>query len=354
MALLFIAPTHAATDLPPIESDGPQLRTLVLAPGVIAFIRTEPLGLANNANTVAIIGDSDVVVVDSQFTYSATLSVVGTLLGMTDKPVRYLINTHWHDDHVFGNAVWRGAYPGVTIVAHENTREDLATIGKENRKEQLAGGAGAVAMFESAIKEGKAMDGSPMSPEELAAYRSTVAIARTYLAEAPGHDPPLPDLVFRDRLTLFRGGRTIELRYFGEGVTRGDVVVWLPTERIAITGDLVNAPFPFAYGCHPTSWIAALAGIRELKPAYLVPGHGPLQRDLVALDRLSAALTSIREQAIAAVAGGISEEAFRASVSLDAERAAMAGDDKMMKFLFDAYFAGPAAVAAWREAGGKP
>jgi cyclase len=353
LVAIVVAPavtTHAAPPPAPAVIDAPAPFTVEeLAPGVHAVIRAEPLGLANHANSVFIIGDSDVVVVDAQFTWAATEDVVAALRKLTDKPVSALVNTHWHDDHTFGNAVWKRHWPGLEIIAHENTREDLATTAVENRREQVAGGPEAVAMFEGAISRQTAIDGTPMSPEETAAYRSTVDIARQYLVEAPGNDPPLPTIVFRDRLTLFRGGRAIELRWFGEGVTRGDAVVWLPAERIAITGDLFNVPFPFTYGCHPTAWINGLAGIRELNPAILVPGHGLVQRDVAALDRLSAALASIREQAVTAAASGVTDEAFRQSVSLEDFRMAMAGSDKMMNFLFRSYFAGPAAMAAYRE-----
>ncbi|HEX7880961.1 MAG TPA: MBL fold metallo-hydrolase [Candidatus Eisenbacteria bacterium] len=343
-------PTFAAPPPSPAVIDAPSHITIEdLAPGVVAVTRNEPLGLANHANSIFIIGDSSVVVVDAQFTWAATEEVVAALKARTDKPVRYLVNTHWHDDHLFGNTVWRRHYPGVVIVSHEKTREDLSSIGAENRKGQLEGGPEAVTMFEDAMKNKVTMEGTPMSPAELDAYRSTVDIARQYIAEAPGNDPPLPDLVFRDRMTIYQGNRAIELRYFGEGITRGDAVVWLPAEKIAVTGDLFNVPFPFAYGCHPTAWIAALSGIRELGPAILVPGHGPVQRDLIALNRQAAALAAIREAAVTAVANGVTEEAFRQSVTLEDYRQPMTGENKMLGFLFRSYFAGPAAAAAFRE-----
>jgi cyclase len=290
-----------------------------------------------------------VVVVDTQFTRAATEDVVAALRQITDRPVSCLINTHWHDDHTFGNAVWQRAYPGLEIIAHEKTREDLATTAVENRRQQVEGARARWRCSKRPWPKKTAIDGTPMSPDEMAAYRSTVDIARQYLLEAPGNDPPLPTIVFRDRLTLFRGGRTIEVRYFGEGVTRGDAVVWLPAEKIVVTGDLVNVPFPFTYNCHPTAWITALSGIREMAPATLVPGHGLVQHDLSALDRLSGALTTIREQAMTALANGVTEEAFRQSVTLGEYRDVMVGENKMMGFLFRSYFAGPTAVAAFRR-----
>ena len=74
-----------------------------LGDSVYAIIRREPLGFAVNGNTMVIVCDSDVVVVDTDFTREAAQEVIGAIRGITKKPVRFVVNTHWHDDHVMGN-----------------------------------------------------------------------------------------------------------------------------------------------------------------------------------------------------------------------------------------------------------
>jgi len=91
------APSHA-------ESDGFTVEKL--AEGVYAAVRTDPPGLMVDANSLFIVNDADVVVVDAP---EASAELIGTLRKITGKPVTYLINTHWHDDHVIGNAAWRKA-----------------------------------------------------------------------------------------------------------------------------------------------------------------------------------------------------------------------------------------------------
>lgn len=319
-----------------------------LAPGVHAVIRKEPLGLANHANTLFIINENDVVVVDTQFTLEATREVMAALKKLTDKPVSYLVNTHWHDDHTFGNQVWKETYPDIEIIAHERTRVDLAGAAVENRKQQAEGGAEAIAMFEGAVAAGKSLDGSLMSPEERRAYESTIKLARTYVAEVPSFTLTLPTMTVSDKLVLHRGTRTIEIRHLGNGVTRGDAVVWLPREKILVAGDLVNDPFPFAYGGDVTGWIESLSAIRALEPRILVPGHGPVQRDMTILDRLTAAFSTIRTQALADRTNGTTEEDFMKSVALESMRRAMVGDNKMLAFLFRSCFVEPAATSAYR------
>src|SRR3981081_3204563 len=77
----------------------------------------------------------DVIVVDTQSNFGATKEVLAALRKLTDKPVRFVINTHWHDDHVIGNQIYRDAFPAVEFIAHANVRRYLLTKGASNRKQ---------------------------------------------------------------------------------------------------------------------------------------------------------------------------------------------------------------------------
>src|ERR1041384_4496656 len=92
-----------------------------MADGVYATIRKEPPGLAVESNSLFIICDRDVIVVDAQSNVAATRAVLAALRRVTTKPVRYVINTHWHDDHIVGNQVYAQAFPGIDFIAHANT-----------------------------------------------------------------------------------------------------------------------------------------------------------------------------------------------------------------------------------------
>src|SRR5882672_1607139 len=105
-----------------------------VADGVYAAIRTEPPGLTVNCNSVFIVNDDDVVVVDTNLTPVTAKEELAALRKLTSKPVRYVINTHWHDDHLMGNQVYRDAFPGVEFIAHNATLAYLPTTGLSNRK----------------------------------------------------------------------------------------------------------------------------------------------------------------------------------------------------------------------------
>ena len=342
--LVLAACVRVASATPPPNFDLEQL-----APGVYAVVRREPLAMANHANSLLIVNDSDVVVVDAQFTRVATLEVLAALRKITAKPVRYVINTHWHDDHVFGNQVYRDSFPDVQFIAQEHTREDLATLGAANRKGQVSGGPAAIAAFQSFLDHGLALDSSKASRSDSAAMLSTLAIARQYLAEMPAFHETLPTLTFSERLTLQVPGRRIELYWFGNGNTRGDAVVWLPEARIVATGDLLTAPIPFAFGSHLAEWPHALDAIAALHPVALLPGHGPVQRDTVYLERLKRLLLATSEQTRSAVAQGATLEQVRQRVTLAEYRREFAGDDTWLNYAFGRFFLAPAVGQAFAE-----
>src|SRR5918995_7466446 len=137
--LLVLAATLRFVQTDNAEGLRPNLELVRLASGVFAAVRAEPLSLAVNSNSLIIVRDKDVVVIDAQFTRAATQQTIAAIRKVTKKPVGYVINTHWHDDHVAGDQVYRDSFPAVRFVMHGNTAADLATLGVTNRRNQLEG-----------------------------------------------------------------------------------------------------------------------------------------------------------------------------------------------------------------------
>src|SRR5262245_55594828 len=104
-----------------LPAQAPDFHVESLGRDVYAVVRHEPIAYVNNANSLIVVGDSGVLVVDAQFTRKATIETIGAIRAITRKPVRFVIQTHWHDDHVAGSQVYRDSFPGVVFVSHENT-----------------------------------------------------------------------------------------------------------------------------------------------------------------------------------------------------------------------------------------
>jgi cyclase len=326
-----------------------------LAEGVYAVVRKEPAGFMVDANNVLIINDDDVVVVDSNGAPSITKEVLAALRKLTSKPVKYVINTHWHDDHIRGNQVYRDAFPEVEFIGHQTMREYLPAQGAINRKQFLEGAPQFLEVLKSALAKNKSLTGADLSPEERISHTSDVSLAELVLSEGAAAQTVLPTITVTDRLTLSRGARVIDVAHFGAGHTAADIVVHLPKERILITGDLVVWPIPLVGDpqSHIGEWSATLDKLVALNPSIIVPGHGPVLHEVSYLKTLAAMFASISGQTKAAVSRGETLEQTRKSVKLDEFQKQLAGESIVRRLLFSNYVLSPAVAAAFREASRK-
>src|SRR3712207_2469765 len=108
---------------PALAQDRPRYTVEKLAEGVHAVVYDADLDV--EGNTLIVVNDEDVFVVDANAGVSTARATIAEIRKITPKPVRYVVNTHWHDDHVMGNQAYAEAYPGVQFIAHPRTREDI-------------------------------------------------------------------------------------------------------------------------------------------------------------------------------------------------------------------------------------
>ena len=350
-APLAFSPPASARRTPPAKFD-----VVKLAEGVYAAVRKDAPGFAVESNSVFIVGDDGVIVVDAQSNLAATRETLAALRKLTDKPVRYVVNTHWHDDHVVGNQVYGEAFPGVQFVAHAATRAYLPEKGAEARRKWHEGGlAGFVQQLRDTLKSGKNSKGEPLNEEQRESLASDIALGEGYLTVPADFRPVLPTVTLEEKLTLYQGERAVEILYLGRGHTSGDIVVYLPRERVVVAGDLLVWPVPFVGSeqSHVGDWGATLERLIALNPSVIVPGHGPLMRDDSYARRVARLMDSIKEQTAAAVARGETLEQVRRSVNLDEMRKEFAGESKVRNTLFNVYVVGPAVESAFNDATSK-
>jgi len=325
-----------------------------IAEGVYALIRKEPAGLMFNANVVFIISDSDVVVVDTNITPSSAREAIAALRRLTDKPVRYVINTHWHPDHISGNQVYRDSFPGVEFIAQKTTLEDLPAVGESNRKQLLTNGPGFAAQLRKLAAADKSLGGWELTEEERASYLSDASQIESLVKEAPSIEILLPTITIEDRLTLHRGDCRIDIRHLGRAHTRADLVVYLPQESIVITGDIVVWPVPLIGSTsYPIDYASTLENLLDLRARIFIPGHGKVLRDESYIKTMARLLGSIKDQTQAAAARGETLEQARKSVNLDEFRKLIAGESKLLRFIFAVYVTDPGIAAAYAQATGK-
>jgi glyoxylase-like metal-dependent hydrolase (beta-lactamase superfamily II) len=323
--------------------------------GVYAAIRNNAPGLGADATSVFIINDEDVVVVDTTGSLAGAREELAALRKLTSKPVRYVINTHWHFDHVTGNQVYRQAFPNTDFIASAAMREDMAAKAESNGKEMAAGLPQFIKDLRDLLEKKQNFAGEPINDAERASYESDIAQAGGIVAEANDIRITLPTIAIDQAMTLHRGKRTIEIRQLGRSHTRGDIIVWLPEEKIVITGDLVVHPVPLMGSdqSYIGDWSASLEKLRALQPRVIIPGHGELLRDDKYVTTLIGLTKSLVEQAKAAVARGEKLEDARKTVNVDEYRRAIAGDDRLLGFIFRVYVRNAGFAAAYREASAR-
>lgn len=195
------------------------------------------IGPEGRTNSAFVVWDDAVMVVDSLYGSALAGGLQEQIRSVTASPVRYVIDTHEHWDHCFGNQYFPALYVG-----HENCRRSLVERPDAQRR------------FGIQMR--------PELEEEFAAVQIL---------------PPV--LTYTEQMTLYRGGRRVNLLYFGRAHTAGDTIVWLPDDGVAVAGDVfVNARSPYVGDGYPRSWVQALQRLEELPAHTFVPGHGDLGR----------------------------------------------------------------------------
>ncbi len=349
LALTVQAPPSSITQ--PSAAVESHIDVQKIANGVYVAIRTEPPGLMFDCNSIFIVNDSDVVVVDTNITPSSARASLAALMKITNKPVSAVINTHWHDDHIVGNQVYRERFPSAEFIAQATTAQDLPTIGASNRKQLVELGPQMAQQLQMSVDQGKSLTGNPLTDEERTSYLSDIASAKRFFAEAPLIQIVMPTRLVDTSLTLRRGKREIDVLYLGRAHTSADLVVWLPADRIAITGDLVVSPIPLVGSTsHPLEFGATLEKLLALRPAIFVPGHGPVMRDNTFVRQEVALLASLKSQVEAAVGRGETLAQARKSVNLDEFKRQFARSSQALGFVFDNYVTSSGIAAAYRDA----
>ena len=350
LALLALAALAAAPGAPASPFS---FRTEKVAEGIYAFIETGRHAIVSG-NSVAIVGDDAVAVVDTGHHPALTRKMVEEIRGITAKPVRYVITTHWHNDHVAGNFVYAEAFPQALFISHAFTAETQRSAIAPYR------GARCQAFLRAQSRElrellasGVAADGRALDAARRARYEAALAEADHAIAECLEFRPVGTDIAFADRLELRLGGRSVQVMFLGRANTAGDAVVHVPDARVAIVGDIVVHPFPFATHGYIAEWPGVLWRILALDAAAIVPGHGPVMRDTRYLEDLAALWESVDAQVRAAWRPGASLEEVRARVDLAAFRQRFAGDDPFIGANFDAMVSGTAVARAWQAVAGR-
>lgn len=205
-------------------------------------------------NTGIIIGDNAVMVIDTQATPIMAQDVIRRIREVTDKPIKYVVMSHYHAVRVLGAS----AYKADHIIASRDTYDLIVERGEQDKASEIG-----------------------RFPRLFQAVESV----------PPGMT--WPTITFQGEMTVWLGSFEVKLMQLGRGHTKGDTVAWLPAQKILFSGDLVEYDAtPYAGDAYYEDWPATLDAIAALKPEKLVPGRGAA---LQTPDQVAAGLKGTRE-----------------------------------------------------------
>ncbi|MBK5254975.1 MAG: MBL fold metallo-hydrolase [Vicinamibacteria bacterium] len=308
-----------------------------VAPGIYVFM-TPPYGdVGLDGNSVVIVSNDGVLVFDTNGTPAAAENVLAQIRKLTDQPVTYVVNSHWHWDHWYGTEVYRRAFPEVHVITHEKTREMMMgpalTFNKPGLDQQLPG------YLDDLATRIAAAESTTPPLTGLARMKGALSMGRFFLDQKRKAQHTFADVTFSDRLTVYLGDREIQVLNYGRAVTPGDALLYLPKEKVVVTGDLLVNPVSFALGVYPTGWLQALERIDGLDATVWIPGHGEPLRDKILLHATMDVFSELLRQGKEARAKGLKPAEAIAAIapSLRDLRARITKDDPRTNGQFDLY-----------------
>jgi len=191
-------------------------------------------------NMGIVIGDDAVMVIDTQATPVMAQDVIRRIRAVTDKPIRYVVLSHYHAVRVLGASGYKPEH----VIASRDTYDLIVERGEADMKSEIE-----------------------RFPRLFRAVESVPGLT-------------WPTIVFEKRMTLMMGKLRVEIMQVGRGHTKGDTIVWLPDDRVLFSGDLVEFDAtPYTGDAYLQDWPATLDAIAALKPEKLVPGRGAALRN---------------------------------------------------------------------------
>jgi glyoxylase-like metal-dependent hydrolase (beta-lactamase superfamily II) len=237
-------------------------------------------------NSAVIVNDDDVVIVDDHASPAAAWVLLDEIKTLTNKPVRTVVNTHFHYDHAHGNQIFDST---VSIIGHEFTREMLTgskAIEMPLYKNYVTGRPNQIANLRQRVT-------AETDPAAKTRLQTQLQTAENNAASQAELKPTPPNVTLRTNMTLHRGSREIQIRFLGRAHTAGDVVVFLPKEKIVITGDMLTSTLSNMSDAFVNEWVTTLEELKKLDFVTIMPGHGDAFTDKAKIDYFQAYLRDV-------------------------------------------------------------
>ncbi len=309
-----------------------------------------------HGNGIAIIGENGVFFIDTFIMPTYAIEAIEKLRTITNLPVQFVLNTHWHYDHVIGNDEFKQAFPGCKFIMHDSTNYFMKTKVKAILETDIETSKQQLAQLENERKTRKTSNGFPITDSMVWFWDLEIREGRDLIQV---YKKPVKlitaDITFRDSLTFFWGSQIIQLMHLKQYAhSEGDVIVWMPKKRIVVTGDIVVGPTPYESQANAPGMVKALQQIIDLKPLVVIPGHGAVQYDLNYVNLEKEAFVSYLREVEKAVKNKVPLKEAVAYIKLDDLDYKFTGGDDLKTWTFRSMFKSNLIYQTYKRLGALP
>lgn len=280
-----------------------------VADGVFAAIAKPAVVL--NCNAAIFENANDLLIVDTHSKPSAVVALVSQLRReVSQKPVRYIVNSHFHWDHTQGAPAYRRMMPHADIVASEATRQLVSENGAERLKRSVEETRQSIARYQTALRDAK-------TAEQKEWYTRWIRDAKDYLNEMKNYGPELPNVTLSDDLIIHDKAHDLHLAFRGKAHTAGDVMVYCPQKRVIASGDALHGFAPYIADGYPSLWPNTLLRFAEFDFDHVIGGHGGVQAGKARLYEMSQYIDELTTAIRPLKAKGLRVDQIQASLPPD-------------------------------------
>lgn len=265
------------------------------------------------ANSAIVIGDEAVLVVDSGASPSGARRLIEAVRTVTDSPIRYLVNTHFHFDHAFGNSAFG---PETVVISHEATRLLLGPDTLRGRTYRAFADG-----IPARVQELRTQAAAEPVPEKRAETAARAASLEAYGRELATLALVAPRVAFSERALVDLGSREVQIVYVGRGHTAGDALVFLPRERVLCSGDFFNGYLGYMGDAYVDEWADSLGRLAQLDFETVIAGHGASFKGKDRIALVQACLRDLWRQAVDLRRAGVPADQAASRIDLRAHAA---------------------------------
>ncbi len=223
-----------------------------------------------NSNAAIFVNSQDVLIMDSHSKPSAVAALVAQIKKeVTTKPVRFVVNSHFHWDHIQGNSAYKAAGGKVDFVASEPTKDLMSKEARNRLKESMDGVPAQIDALQKRMAKST-------NAAEKAFCQEQIRQLQAYLAEMKNFSLELPTIAFAKSHVIKDRAGDLHVEFHGQAHTAGDIIVFCPQKKVASTGDMIHGFLPYAADGFPKAWPKTIDSVASRAFDKILPGHGPV------------------------------------------------------------------------------